>query len=170
MERHLWLVGMMGSGKTATARTLAQRLGTAVIDTDAEVARRTGCSIAQLWGERGEEAFRDMESATIARVAGDEAGAVVATGGGAVLSDDNVAAMRRRGAVVWLSGSPETLAQRVGDGSGRPLLERGATPSDLARILFERKDRYAGAADLIVVTDGVTVGGTADRIEAWWTS
>lgn len=167
MDRHLWLIGMMGSGKTAVASELGSRWGVDIIDTDEEVSERTGCSIAQLWGERGERAFREMESASVRRLA-DRAPAVIATGGGVVLDEDNVKAMRASGKVVWLAASPESLSARVGDGSGRPLLDVDASPRRLAEILDERRERYEAAADLVVETTDDEIGETADRIEAWW--
>lgn len=167
VDRHLWLVGMMGSGKTAVAAELASRWNADVIDTDDEVSSRTGCSIAQLWGERGERAFREMESATVRRLA-EGPPAVIATGGGAVLDEENVTAMRGSGKVVWLNAAPETLSARVGDGSGRPLLDVDASAGTLRQILDDRRHRYEAAADLTLDTTHDEVVETADRIEAWW--
>ena len=167
MDHHLWLIGMMGSGKTATARELGNRWDVPWFDTDAEVASRTGCSIAQLWGERGEAAFRQMESAAVQRVAGGMA-AVVATGGGAVLDEENVAAMRASGSVVWLSSSPVVLAARVASGAGRPLLAADASAENLERLLAERRTVYEVASDHVVDTSESDVSRVADTIEAWW--
>lgn len=167
MEEHLWLIGMMGSGKTATARALGKRWGVAAIDTDAQVMERTGCSIAQLWGERGEAAFRAMESAALLRLAAGDP-AVISTGGGVVLDPSNTEAMQGSGRIVWLSVSPGVLSRRVGDGSGRPLLDRDASEAALRGILEQRSAVYASAADLTIDATELTVDETADRIEAWW--
>jgi shikimate kinase len=167
VEEHLWLIGMMGSGKTATARALGRRWGVPAIDTDAEVMERTGCSIARLWGERGESAFRTMESAALLRVAAADP-AVVSTGGGVVLDPSNTEAMHRSGRIVWLSVSPSVLSLRVGDGSGRPLLDLDASEAALRDILDERSAVYSAAADLTIDATELTVDETADRIEAWW--
>ena len=129
MSNHLWLIGMMGSAKSAVRSRLALRLGRTHYDTDTEVASRTGCSIAELWGEQGEAAFRSMEAAAIDRLADADA-AVISTGGGAVLNEHNVAQMRKSGFVVWLSAPPEVLARRVGDGTKRPLLDGEPTEAD----------------------------------------
>lgn len=158
---------MMGSGKTATAGVLGARWGVDVVDTDAEVAARTGCSIAQLWGERGEAAFREMESATI-QMLKDRAPAVIGTGGGVVLNTANVVAMRTSGGVVWLGADPAVLSVRVGDGSGRPMLDVDSSEDRLGEILRERTTRYAAAAHLVVDTTEITVEETVDRIEEWW--
>ena len=167
MVGHVWLIGMMGSGKSAVGKLLASRLGRAHFDTDDEVAARTGCSIAQLWGERGEAAFRSMESAALLRLADGEP-AVISAGGGAVLDTANVAAMRRSGHVVWLTAFPESLAERVGDGSTRPLLGAENGVERLAEILSVRAGTYADAAHVIVATDDVPLDVVAERIEEQW--
>ena len=167
MGGHFWLIGMMGSGKTAVGSRLAVRLDRGFVDVDHHVADRMGCSIAQLWGEGGEAAFRDLETAAIDRIA-DGPAAVIATGGGAILNPVNVARMRATGHVVWLSASVETLEHRVGHGTGRPLLLDGDTGDRLAAILADRVPQYADAADLRVETDGLTANTVTDHIEAWW--
>ncbi len=157
----------MGSGKTATAGALGARWEVDVVDTDAEVTARTGCSIAQLWGERGEAAFREIESATIQRLK-DRSPAVIGTGGGVVLDAANVVAMRTSGRVVWLGAEPAVLSARVGDGSIRPLLDVDSSEERLGEILRERTTLYAAAAHLVVDTTKITVEATVDRIEEWW--
>ena len=169
MDRHLWLIGMMGSGKSATARLIAERWHVSALDTDDEVAARTGCSIAEFWGERGEQAFRDMETAAVRRLAAGPPG-VVATGGGAVLNPANLAEMTSSGAVVWLIAPARILSERVRDGSGRPLLETDGSASRLNEILSERGGIYESAADVVVDTSEFGVEGVADRIEEWWTA
>jgi len=158
---------MMGSGKSRTGAELAARLDMPRIDTDEEIVSRLGCSIAQFWGEQGEAAFRSMERATITRVASGPA-AVIATGGGAVLSDNSVATMRRSGRVVWLTAPVATLAARVGSGTERPLLIKDQAAANLAAILEARTPLYVAAADIEIDTASGDVPETVDRIEAWW--
>ncbi len=157
----------MGAGKSAAGRILASRLERDFIDTDAEVAARTGCSVAQLWGEQGEGAFRAMEAATVARLM-DCDDAVIATGGGLILDSGNVAAIRRSGFVVWLTAEPATLSARVGSSDGRPLLTRDSSPQKLGLILAERTALYAGAAHATVATGDLSITGVAQRIEELW--
>ena len=167
VDGHIWLIGMMGAGKSASGRMLASRLERDFIDTDAEVAARTGCSVAQLWGEQGEAAFRGLEAATVARLT-DRDDAVIATGGGVVLDSGNVATMRLSGFVVWLMAEPATLSARVGRPDTRPLLTGDSSPQRLGVILAERASLYAGAAHATVVTEDLSVTGVAQRVEDLW--
>ncbi|MFQ5522598.1 MAG: shikimate kinase [Acidimicrobiia bacterium] len=164
----LWLVGMMGSGKTSAGRVAAERLGIEFADTDEAVARRLGCSIAQLWGELGEAAFRDMEKVAVRELASREG--IVATGGGVVLDAENRHTMVATGPVVWLEAPPSVLAGRLEGSDGRPLLvvldrER---ESVLAQHLQERAKLYAEVATHRIQTDTMTVEEVAARIEEVW--
>jgi shikimate kinase len=152
------LVGMMGAGKSTVARLLAEAFGCPFVDTDEMVERRAGRTVAQLFGEEGEEAFRTAESQAISELGGVTGPLVASVGGGAVLSGANRAALRSLGTVVWLRALPATLARRVGRGAGRPLLRRGvAGPLEvLAQIAEERQAYYQEVADLVVDVDGLS--------------
>lgn len=163
----LWLIGMMGAGKTTVGRLIAGELGVEFIDTDEEVANRVGCSVAQLWGDLGESAFRDMEKMAVARVAGLEA--VVATGGGAPIEVENRTKMASSGTVVWLRASPKEMAARAGEGLGRPLLQdTPSTETALQRLLDQRSQSYEAAADLIIETDGHDPEEVAREVVSAW--
>jgi shikimate kinase len=164
---HLWLIGMMGAGKSAVGQRVAASLDVPFVDVDTGIAARLGCSIGELWGARGEEAFRDLEEAAVAGIGAGEP-VVVATGGGVVLRDANVATMRRSGTVVWLATDPAVLAARVGAGAGRPLLV-GDTGERLGAILEERRERYAAAAHAIVDGGAGTVEDVAREVVVQWT-
>ena len=165
---HLWLIGMMGAGKTAVGRRVADDLGMPFVDVDEEIAARLGCSIGQLWGRQGEQAFRDLEAAALAGLA-EGPPSVIATGGGAVLREANVTVMRASGTVIWLRAAPEVLAARVGRGGGRPLLAEGEPIERLAAILDERRERYEAAAHRCVDGDAATVAALAGEVVAVWT-
>ena len=163
----LWLIGMMGSGKTTVGRLIAGEVGVEFSDTDQEVATRMGCSLAQVWGELGESVFRDLEKAAVVRLAGREA--VVATGGGAPLDAENRELMASTGKVVWLQASPAAMAERVDDGSERPLLlETPDTEAALQALLDERTGAYESVAHLIVETDGRRPEDVAREVVAAW--
>lgn len=149
----LWLVGMMGSGKSTVGSRVADRLGLDFVDTDELVASVTDSSITDLWKKGGEDTFRRLESQMIDSAASGER-VVVATGGGVVLDDHNVEAMRNSGLVVWLHASPETLAGRVGRDSTRPLLASSNDPVQALRDLLEdREHRYSEAAHAVISTE-----------------
>jgi shikimate kinase len=164
----LWLVGMMGSGKSTAGAMAAQHLGVSFVDIDEEIAADRGSSIPELWAESGERAFRELETATIGRVAGTRA--IVSTGGGAVLNPSNRYRMRTTGTVVWLRARPEVLAERLAEaGEGRPILDdhpdRGAR---IAQLLEARTAAYDNAADYEFDTSELSVEEVAMRIEELW--
>ncbi len=162
----LWLIGMMGSGKTTVGSIVAGRLGLEFVDLDAEI-EAGGVTISQIFERSGEDAFRDLEEAAIAKVAGRDA--VVASGGGAVLRPENVAQMRQAGVVVWLDAGPDTLAARLGAGEGRPLL--GGDPEiRLRRLAVARAAAYRAAAHARVPTDGVDPDQVAARVIELWSA
>jgi shikimate kinase len=162
---HLVLVGMMGAGKTSLARRAARRLGRRPVDLDHEIERVAGRSIPEVFADEGEPGFRDRETAALRVVlAGDEP-LVVATGGGAVVRPENRSIMRERGLVVWLRARPETLAARVGDGAGRPLLA-GDPRTALERIATDRAPHYAAAAHEVLDVDDLPFDVLTDRLLA----
>ncbi len=152
------LVGMMGAGKSTVARLLAEAFGCPFVDTYEMVQRRAGRTVAHMFGEEGEEAFRTAESQAISDLGGISGPLVASVGGGAVLSEANRAALGSIGTVVWLRAQPATLARRVGRGAGRPLLRRaGLGPLEvLAQIAEERQADYQEVADLVVDVDGLS--------------
>lgn len=152
--RRLLLVGMMGSGKTTVAALAARRLGWPHLDSDAEVQLATGRSVPELFALGGEPAFRAEETAALDRALGVEP-VVVSVAGGAVLDPHNRERLREAGTVVWLRASLDTLAARVGEGEGRPLLDGGPRRA-LAELERVRRDLYAQVADAVVDVDAKT--------------
>ena len=144
--RALWLVGMMGSGKTTVGGLIAQQTGLAFVDTDARIEAENDLTVSGIWEIEGEQTFRDLESGQIGRIAAAGEDCVVATGGGVVLRPENVAAMRSNGTVVWLTAEPEQLAARVRTPRTRPLLDARRTEQRLSELLAEREQWYAEAA------------------------
>jgi len=154
----------MGTGKTAAAQCLASRLGRPMVDTDAAVEARAGRTIARIFTEDGEAAFRELEAAAVAE-AGALRGAVIATGGGVPLRRDNMRHLRRHGLIVALIASPEAILARVGGGAARPLL--GGDPAmSVSRLLAERDAAYRDA-DLVLDTSGLSTEQVADRVLAF---
>lgn len=158
---HIWLVGMMGSGKSTVGVLTAQILNRPFIDTDAEVMESTGSTIPELFAE-DERRFRAAESEAIASVAQRPA-SVVATGGGAILSKDNVAVMSGSGTLVLLEVDAKTIGDRIGYASERPLAR---SPESVARVLSDRTEIYVDVADRVVPTVGRTPQDVASEVAA----
>ena len=112
----------MGAGKSSVAGAVARQLGTRALDLDNEVERLAGRSIPEIFSERGEGAFRSLEKAALAGLPGDVG--VISLGGGTVVDDDTRQMLLRDGILITLTADPTVLANRVGTGQGRPLLER----------------------------------------------
>ncbi|HEX6475732.1 MAG TPA: shikimate kinase [Acidimicrobiales bacterium] len=165
MAEHVFIVGMMGAGKTTIGRLLAERLGWRHLDSDEQVARDTGQTVPEIFARRGEPAFRAAEARALAAAAVADTPTVVSVAGGAVLDPDNRHVLRRGGVVVWLRAEVETLARRVGDGAGRPLL--GDDPAEALRHLYaQRRPVYQELAQVVVDVDGVDARTVAERVLA----
>jgi shikimate kinase len=163
MTPRILLVGMMGAGKTTTGHLLARRLGWDYRDSDADVEAATGLTVPELFARDGEEAFRRAEAAVLADACADPSPSVVSVAGGAVLSEDNRRLIGSSGIVVWLRARPETLAARLGDGTGRPLL--GDDPAEaVVRLDAVRSPLYAEVADLVLDVEGLDPAAVVDRI------
>jgi shikimate kinase len=162
---HLLLIGMMGSGKTTAGRELASRLGRPYLDSDEQVVARAGRSVAEIFADQGESAFRAEEKAALAEALSFPRPAVVSVAGGAVLDPDNRAALRRSGTVVWLRARVDTLAQRVGNGAGRPLLADDPR-AVLTRLDAERRLLYRELATVVVDVDELSPPQVVHRIVA----
>lgn len=158
-----YLVGMMGSGKTATGRRLAFLLGCSFSDLDQLIEEKTGRTVVEIFAREGEAFFRDVEAEVLREVSG-TGPRVIAAGGGTVLRADNVARMRQSGKIIFLEAALETLWERVKDKKDRPLL-KGADPKKaLEGIFLARKNFYEGASDLKVQTDGQSPEDVAKKI------
>lgn len=152
-DKNIMLIGFMGSGKSTVCACLEEKYGFTAVETDALIAGREGMSINEIFAERGEEYFRDLESGLIEELS-EKSGLAVSCGGGAALREKNVANMKKNGRVVWLTASPGTIYGRVKDSNERPLLNGNMNVEYIAALLAARRPFYEKAADLIVKTDG----------------
>ena len=160
--RSLYLVGMMGSGKTSTGRPLAERLGYGFVDADAVIEQAAGCSIPDIFDRDGEAGFRSLESQVLSAIS-QRHSLVVATGGGVVTQPENWG-MLHSGIVIWLDVVPDLLLQRLNaDSTVRPLLQTADPEAALNALLNERRPLYA-EADLTVVINDETPEAVADGI------
>ena len=150
------LAGMMGSGKSTVARELARLLGRTLVDTDREVERRAGRTVAEIFAERGEPTFRALEREVVRSLSGP---LVVALGGGAFCDPGNAEHLVRVGRVVFLDVSGAEAARRMGEGGDRPLARRWE------ELLRARLPHYRRAS-ITVHVDGTTADAVARRVAA----
>ena len=151
MRRHVLLWGMMGSGKSTVGPLLAAQLNQAYVDLDGAIEAASKLSISDIFTHHGEVAFRQRETSLLKAHLDREAPQTIALGGGALVDDEMRAYARARAKVVCLWASPKTLAHRIGDGAGRPLLTENIEET-LAALLRTRSEAYADV-DLVVATD-----------------
>lgn len=148
---NLYLVGLMGAGKTTVGRLLAKHYGYAFHDADHEIEARTGVRIPVIFEIEGEPGFRRREEAAIADLTRLN-GVVLATGGGAVLSAQNRAQLRDNGLVIYLRGTPEHLYERTRHDRNRPLLQIDNPLEKLRELHCQRDPLYREIADVVVDT------------------
>ena len=168
---NVYLVGMMGAGKTTVGRTLARRLKLRFVDSDHEIEARCGVKIPVIFEIEGEAGFRAREAQAIAEISALE-GIVLATGGGVVLAAENRRLLAEHGTVVYLRATPEHLYERVRQDRNRPLLA-GADPLARLRALYRERDPlYREIADLVVDTGRQSVQvlarGLLEQLGAQW--
>jgi shikimate kinase len=166
---NVFLIGYRGSGKSTVAAALSQRLDWPWIDSDAEIERQAGMSIKQIFAERGQTAFRDLESLVLAELAVENR-RIIALGGGAVLRPANRHLLATRGRTVWLQASPETLLARItGDPltpERRPNLTASGGLDEICMMLSERTPVYEECADLVVDSENRPADEIAGEIIA----
>ncbi len=163
----IFLIGPMGSGKSAVGKRLAARLQRTFWDTDAEIERRTGVDVSYIFDKEGEAGFRRRESDVIDELTRME-DIVLATGGGAVLDPMNRQHLAERGYVVYLEASVEQQFGRTRSGKSRPLLAGDDRRAKLAELMSIREPLYRAIADYCVHTDGRRVDAVASEIEQHW--
>lgn len=153
---------MMGAGKTAVGRRLADALGWPFQDADWAIETAAGTSVANIFAEVGEAAFRQSERQVIARLLQESPRQVLALGGGAFVDAQTRALCRARAISIWLSAELEVLVRRTGRRADRPLLARGEPHIVLAELLAQRAPLYA-EADIVVDSGTGTPGQVAER-------
>lgn len=161
---NIFLVGMMGAGKTTVGKLLAQHSGKIFFDSDEEIQQRTGVTIPHIFDVEGEAGFRQREVNVIQELVKLD-NIVLATGGGVVLNEQNRDALRRNGTVVYLRSTVQDLWQRTRHDRNRPLLQT-ADPRAKLKILYEQRDPlYAQVADLVIPTGKQSVHSLVLQLE-----
>ena len=160
------LTGFMGAGKTSIGKMIRSRYQIPMVDTDQLIEERAGMSIPEIFASQGEEAFRRMETETLASLLEDDRQMVISVGGGLPLRAENRELLRKLGTVVLLEVTEETVYERIGrDVSDRPMLQKGDVRARIRELMAYRLPYYREAAHLRIQTDGRTPKEIADEIK-----
>ena len=149
--QNVFLVGLMGAGKTTIGRILARKLGLRFMDSDHEIEARTGASIPWIFEIEGEPSFRRREAEVIRELTGQQ-DLVLATGGGAVLDPENRAFLKARGTVIYLRTTVHSILQRTAHDKNRPLLQTADPRKKLEELMAVRDPLYMEIADVVIDT------------------
>jgi len=163
-KMNIILIGFMGTGKSVVGRKLAERLSMGYLGTDELIEEREKRKIFQIFQERGEEYFRKVESRVIKEVCLRD-NCVIATGGGVVLKEENMKALKKNGLIICLSANPETIWQRTASDERRPLL-KCQNPKERIRNLLKVRKPYYQKADFIIDTSSLTDEEVVEEIMA----
>ena len=160
--QNIILIGPMGSGKTTVGKQLAKRLRMDFVDSDHMIEERCGVSISTIFDIEGEDGFRKRETKMLSELC-DRTGVVLATGGGAITSEEN-RILLRKGFVIYLKTSIETQLARTQKNQNRPLLDNVDAQEKLSQLMEERGVLYEQEADLVVVSGDRVVSKVVDEI------
>ena len=163
MEKHIYMIGFMGTGKSTVSKKLREKLCVEELDMDAEIVRKNRISINEMFEKYGEEYFRDKETQMIEEIAASSP-KIVSCGGGAVLREKNVEKMKESGVIVLLTATPQTIYQRVKNSKDRPILNGHMDVEYISALMEKRRAIYEKACDIKVATDGKKPAEIADEI------
>ena len=156
MPENIFLIGLMGAGKSTIGKRLARELGKDFRDSDSEIEKRTGVSIDVIFDIEGEQGFRRRETDMLKELV-EKRGLVLATGGGAILASENQRLLRDNGLIIYLRASAEDLAGRVRLDRRRPLLQSGDKLAKIRELLTQREPIYQQLADMVIETNNRSI-------------
>ena len=159
---NIYIMGFMGTGKTTIGKALAEKLGKDFVDLDVEIELYEGMSINEIFEEKGEDYFRELETKILKEVSLRD-DLIVSTGGGSIVTHGNLEIVKNSGILITLMASPEEILKRVSDNTDRPLLNVGNPLETIKRLLFERAPFYI-KADYIIETTGKKVDEVLNEI------
>ncbi len=164
MKQNIFLVGLMGAGKSTVGKQLARRMKLDFYDSDRVIVERTGVPVATIFEIEGEQGFRDRETQVLEELSG-YSGCVIATGGGSLTRPENVEIIKNSGKVVYLRASAEKLYSRIKHDKVRPLMQSDNPLQTLRDLLAARESTYLGSSDIVIRTANQKVGVILHRIE-----
>jgi shikimate kinase len=162
---NIFFVGLMGAGKTTIGKLLAKKLKKTFYDTDHEIEKKLGVKVSVIFELEGEEGFRKRETQMIDELT-NKKDIILATGGGAVLSEKNRRLLKERGKVIYLNAKPQHLAKRMAFDKDRPLLQQGNMLDTLNNLYQERHPLYLGVSSFVVDTGQQKTQTIINKIEA----
>jgi shikimate kinase len=162
-NNHIILIGFMACGKTFTGRELLKRTGFPFIDTDDEIVKKVGMPISQIFEEKGEDYFRDVESEVCEKLKKHRQ-SIISTGGGIILREKNRRALKKLGTVFLLWASPEKILERSKLGEPRPLLQVPDPLSKIEEMLVYREAFYRETAHVVLDSDVLSIEEMTDEI------
>jgi len=162
---NIFFVGLMGAGKTTIGKLLAKKLKKTFYDTDHEIEKKLGVKVSVIFELEGEEGFRKRETQMIDELT-NKKDIILATGGGAVLSEKNRRLLKERGKVIYLNAKPQHLAKRMAFDKDRPLLQQGNMLDTLNNLYRERHPLYLGVSSFVVDTGQQKTQTIINKIEA----
>jgi len=160
--QNIALIGFMAVGKSAVGRNLAKRLHKHFVDLDRMIEKRAGLKVRDIFEQKGESYFRDLEKQTLSDIL-QQPGQVIATGGGVVTDEENLRLLREKALVVCLMASTDAILTRVGNGTKRPLLKGPNRRERIEELLQQRADKYA-QAQITIDTSELTLQQVVDQI------
>ena len=164
-QSNIVLIGFMGSGKTSVGMELARHMGFGYIDTDELIEEQEEMCIKDIFAEKGEQYFRNLETKTLKVLLRTSKKNIICTGGGTPLREENYKLLKNLGYVIYLKASPETIIERLKDDTKRPLLQRPDREKAVKELLDQRKRVYQRLSYMTVDTDNKTIEQIIDEIE-----
>lgn len=153
----------MGTGKSTIARQLSKQLDMPFFEMDEMIVQKEGMEISDIFKEKGEDYFRNVETTLLKNLLQKERG-ILSCGGGIVLRDENIQAMKNHGTVILLTATPETILKRVKHNQSRPVLNGKKNINDITKLMKERESRYQMAADITISTDDKSLSQICEEI------
>lgn len=163
MKHNIFLIGFMGTGKSAVSSCLRNSHGMEDVDIDCLIAEKEGKSIPDIFKINGEEYFRDCESQMLISLL-DRTNTVISCGGGIILREQNVKLMKECGKIILLTATPQTIYERIKDNQDRPILNGNMNPEYIATLMEQRREKYEKAADIVIQTDNKTIDQVSTEI------